>query len=125
MRRRRWGGESAFDGQDIADADLTVRIGLASGQPVDHNDDIYGEAVVLASRLCDAAESHQILVSEAVHEEVGSDFEFSTRLSPALKGFSEPVAAFELRIGGVPGTSVGPIETPRPSLWRRLFGSRN
>ena len=41
--------------------ELRVRIGVAAGEPVDHNDDLFGSTVTLASRICDAAEAGCIL----------------------------------------------------------------
>ena len=35
-------------------ARASVRIGIAAGEPVDHNDDLFGSTVNLASRICDA-----------------------------------------------------------------------
>ena len=46
------------------DTDLRVRIGIAAGEPVDHNDDLFGSTVTLASRICGAAEAGRILTSE-------------------------------------------------------------
>ena len=33
--------------------ELRVRIGIAAGEPVDHNGDLFGSTVTLASRICD------------------------------------------------------------------------
>jgi class 3 adenylate cyclase len=74
-----------------------VRIGLAAGEPVDHNNDLFGATVILASRICDAADSGDVLVSELVHE-IGSTsgFSFEAVERRTLKGFSQPVAVFRL-----------------------------
>ncbi|HEX5149307.1 MAG TPA: nickel-binding protein, partial [Candidatus Limnocylindrales bacterium] len=47
---------------------LRVRIGLAAGEPVDRNDDIFGSTVNLASRICEAADAGQVLVSGVVRD---------------------------------------------------------
>jgi hypothetical protein len=76
---------------------LRVRIGMAAGQPVQHNNDIFGEAVNLASRICDAAEAGRILASDIVHDlGVDEGFSFNEAAQHALKGFSEPTRVFEL-----------------------------
>jgi len=75
---------------------LRVRIGLASGKPVDRNDDIYGSAVVLASRICDAAQGGQILVSDAVRQTADGRFPIRPMGARPLKGFSAPVPVFEV-----------------------------
>jgi class 3 adenylate cyclase len=81
--------------------ELRVRIGMAAGEPVDHNDDLYGSSVNLASRLCDTADPERILVSDVVRDlgsEQGFTFHDVNRLM--LKGFSDPIAVFELLSSG-------------------------
>jgi class 3 adenylate cyclase len=76
---------------------LEVRIGVAAGEPVVENDDLFGAAVQLAARLCDRAGSGSILVSGAVRDlAIGKRFEFARRGRMTLKGFDEPVSLFEL-----------------------------
>ena len=77
--------------------ELRVRIGVAAGEPVDHNDDLFGSTVTLASRICDAAEAGRILTSDLVHE-LGSQrgFAFDGGRDVILKGFSGPTRVFEL-----------------------------
>jgi class 3 adenylate cyclase len=77
--------------------DLRVRIGVAAGEPVDHNDDLFGSTVTLASRICGAAEAGQTLTSDLVRE-LGSQqgFAFDPGRDVVLKGFSGPTRVFEL-----------------------------
>jgi len=76
---------------------LRVRIGIAAGEPVDHNDDLFGATVTLASRICAAADGGQILVSETVRElGSGQGFRFGSGQERTLKGFSTPLRLFEL-----------------------------
>ena len=86
--------------------DLRVRIGIAAGEPVDHNDDLFGSTVTLASRICDAADAGRILASDVVHE-IGAQggFAFDGGRDVALTGFAGPVRVFELsgRLAGIPG----------------------
>jgi len=88
--------------------DCRVRIGMAAGEPVDHNDDLFGAAVNLASRLCDAADPGATLVSGEVYEG-GSEcgFVFAAGRTRRLKGFSRPVRAYEL-VGKDGETPVAP-----------------
>ena len=67
---------------------LRVRIGVAAGEPVDHNDDLFGSTVTLASRICDAADAGRILTSDLVHD-LGSErgFAFDGGREVVLKGF--------------------------------------
>ncbi len=76
---------------------MRVRVGMAAGEPVDHNDDIFGSVVNLASRICDAADAGQTLVSDVV-QDVGSQggFQFETAERLTLKGFSDPTPVFRL-----------------------------
>src|SRR5262249_37021873 len=75
---------------------LGVRIGLAAGEPVNRDGDLFGPAVNLASRLCAASDPDSVLVSEGVHEAGSSQgFAFTEVDRRSLKGFAEPVRAFE------------------------------
>jgi class 3 adenylate cyclase len=77
--------------------DLRVRIGIAAGEPVDHNDDLFGSTVTLASRICAAADAGHILTSDVVHD-LGraKGFSFDPGQERTLKGFSTPTRLFEL-----------------------------
>lgn len=76
---------------------LAVRIGLAAGEPVMEQGDLFGAAVQLAARLCARAASGSILVSGAVRDlAVGKRFDFQRRGRLTLKGFDEPVRLFEV-----------------------------
>jgi class 3 adenylate cyclase len=77
--------------------ELRVRIGLAAGEPVDHNDDLFGSSVNLASRICDASEAGHILVSDVVNDlGVEKGFSLNEVESRALKGFAPATRVFEL-----------------------------
>jgi class 3 adenylate cyclase len=79
------------------DMDLRVRIGIAAGEPVDHNDDLFGSTVTLASRICGAAEAGRILTSDLVHDlGIERGFRFDGGRDVVLKGFSSPTRVFEL-----------------------------
>jgi class 3 adenylate cyclase len=91
--------QDGFDARAAAGAapDLRVRIGLAAGQPVRHNDDIFGSAVNLASRICDSADAGRILVSDVVHDlAIEEGYSFGEAGELALKGFTDPTRVFEL-----------------------------
>jgi class 3 adenylate cyclase len=77
---------------------LRVRIGMAAGEPVDRGDDLFGSTVNLASRICDAADGGQILVSDVV-QDLGAPlgFGFVEAGLRTLKGFQEPSQLFELQ----------------------------
>ena len=77
--------------------ELRVRIGIAAGEPVDHNDDLFGSTVTLASRICDAADAGCTLTSDLVRD-LGSErgFAFDGGRDVALKGFPGSTRVFEL-----------------------------
>jgi class 3 adenylate cyclase len=80
-----------------ASPDLRVRIGIAAGEPVDHNDDLFGSTVTLARRICDVADAGHILASELVQElGTASGFRFDRGREIVLKGFTEPMRVFEV-----------------------------
>ena len=77
--------------------ELHVRIGIAAGEPVDHNNDLFGSTVHLAKRICDAAVAGHILVSDVVHQlGVEHGFAFGDGRDMDLKGYSAPTRVFEL-----------------------------
>lgn len=89
-------GEPLDDGQDNG----RLRIGISAGEPVSQDEDLFGAAVNLASRICGHASAGQILVSSAVRElSVGKPIRFEDRGPIALRGFDDPVRLFEVPIG--------------------------
>jgi class 3 adenylate cyclase len=81
---------------DVRDenAPLRVRIGIASGEPIERANDLFGATVQLAARLCQHAEPEQILISNAVAELcVGKKLPIREIGRLALKGFDDPVHA--------------------------------
>jgi class 3 adenylate cyclase len=82
------------------ETELRVRIGIAAGEPVDHNDDLFGSTVTLASRICGAAEAGRILVSDVVRD-LGTErgFTFDEGREVVLKGFTTPARVFEVTAG--------------------------
>jgi class 3 adenylate cyclase len=76
---------------------LRVRVGIAAGEPVDRDDDLFGSTVNLASRICQVADGGQVLVADRVRELGASEgFAFSPAGTRVLKGFPGQVALYEL-----------------------------
>ena len=73
-----------------------ISVGISVGEPVtDGERDLFGAAVQLAARLCDAAEPGDIAVSIAVKELcAGKTFKFDDRGHMSLKGLPEPTQVF-------------------------------
>ena len=84
------------DRNDAAAVPLDVSVGISAGEPVSDDDgDLFGAAVQLAARLCDAASAGDIAVSVAVRELcIGKGFEFEDRGQVVLKGLPEATQLF-------------------------------
>ncbi len=78
---------------------IAARVGVAVGEPISDGDDLHGMAVVIASRLCSAAESGEVLVQDLVGALVASraGIGLGEARSYTLKGVPEPVRAESLR----------------------------
>jgi class 3 adenylate cyclase len=74
---------------------LQVRAGLGYGEILAINGDYFGNAVNLAARLVAAASPGQILADAAVHEQL-PDWPAVIQEPLQLKGFDEPVTAYDL-----------------------------
>jgi class 3 adenylate cyclase/pimeloyl-ACP methyl ester carboxylesterase len=83
---------------ETSDERLRVRIGVNAGEPVIEGDDLFGTAVQLARRICDAGQGGEILVSDVVRQlAAGKGFLFADRGVTTLKGFEDPIRLYELR----------------------------
>ena len=71
---------------------LILRTGVATGQPVPDEGDLFGLAVVTAARLCDMAGSEQILSTADTAAAAGSALPVEAVDDMGLKGIAEPVA---------------------------------
>lgn len=84
---------AAFRGTLIDEMDaVQVRIGVASGEPLERQGDFFGGTVQLAARLCAHAEPGQTLVSASVVS-LCDDHRFTDLGDVQLKGFEQPVRA--------------------------------
>ena len=71
---------------------VTVRIGIAAGEPVEQADDLFGSTVQLAARLCAQAEPGQVLVSQVIADLcIGKNLRFTDAGHCQLKGFDGPI----------------------------------
>ncbi len=84
---------------------LGLRVGLAAGEPLPDGDDLYGMPVIVAGRLCDAAEAGEILASDVVRQVAGTRVAelFQPAGARKLRGVADRVATarLEWRGGGV------------------------
>lgn len=77
-----------------------VRIGIAMGEVVIADDTVTGEGVVLAQRLEQLAEPGCVCIQGAAYETVSKrmPFEYQSLGEREVKGFDEPVRAYEARL---------------------------
>ena len=84
-----------FDGKTQP---LKVHVGLASGEVIERDGDLFGFPVNLAAHLASAAKSGQILVDRVVAEHLPAGlFRVAPVGSRIMKGLSKAVALFSLR----------------------------
>jgi serine/threonine-protein kinase len=84
---------------------IGLRVGIHVGDVIDDSeDDVFGEAVVIARRLCDAASPGQILASELVRMLVGNrpEVRFATHSPIVLPGSGEPVGTAQVEWAPLP-----------------------
>ena len=78
-------------------APLHLRIGLSVGEPVEDDNDLFGRAVQLASRVCTHAKPDQILATEDVTaQSTGKTPLFLSRGPVTPKGFDHPIQVYEV-----------------------------
>jgi adenylate cyclase len=80
--------------------EFQLRIGIHQGEVVFDSDDIFGDAVNIASRIQAIAEPGGIYISESVHHNIYNKQEISTRFvkQEILKNVKEPVKIYEVQL---------------------------
>jgi class 3 adenylate cyclase len=71
---------------------IELRIGLHTGETVESDGDVFGQNVILAVRIADAAAPGDVLVSGLTHDltAAAGDLRFGPGEEVSLKGFSAP-----------------------------------
>jgi class 3 adenylate cyclase len=93
---------------------LRVRIGIHTGEAIQHDGDFYGKSVILAARIADQARGGEVLVSSLVEQlvEPAGDLRFKDAGEAELKGLSEPQRLYRVAWG----VERDPFaETPEPA----------
>ena len=82
-----------------ASKELPLHIGLHAGDVTREQDNVYGGAVNIASRICGLCEPGEILVSATVRElaRTSAGVMFEERGEQVLKGIKEPVRVYAVR----------------------------
>ena len=76
---------------------LWVRIGLHWGRPASRGDDLVGHDINVTARIVDVAGPGEVLVSEALHAQVGKaafEVQFDELGPVVMKGVPEPVRLY-------------------------------
>jgi class 3 adenylate cyclase len=77
-----------------------VRIGLNAGEPIERDGDLFGTAVQLAARVCEAGNHGQVLATQMIRDlTAGKGLNWSPLPPIDAKGFDEPVPVFALDLG--------------------------
>ena len=79
-------------------SDVAIRVGLNAGEPIAEDGDLFGSAVILASRVCAQAGAGEILIPEPVrHLLAGKSYTYADRGEFVPKGFDDAVRIFEVK----------------------------
>ncbi|HEY8174017.1 MAG TPA: adenylate/guanylate cyclase domain-containing protein [Dehalococcoidia bacterium] len=80
---------------------LPLHIGLHAGDVIREDDNVYGGAVNIASRICGLCEPGEILVSATIRElaRTSAGVVFEDRGEQILRGIDDPVRVFAVRAG--------------------------
>lgn len=81
-----------------SDEEMRVRIGVDAGEPVEDSNDLFGETVQMAARVCAEAESDQILITQTVRDIVEGQVPVQFAHEKLLKGFSTPARLYSVAV---------------------------
>jgi len=74
---------------------LHMRIGINAGEPIVEDNDLFGSTVQMAARVCDAAETDGVLVTNIVRELcTGKSIKFKEAGKYGMKGIDGPVTLY-------------------------------
>jgi class 3 adenylate cyclase len=82
-----------------ASGELPMHIGLHAGDVIREQDNVYGGAVNIASRICGLCAPGEILVSQTIRDlaRTSAGVTFEDRGEHALKGIDDAVRVFAVR----------------------------
>ena len=94
-----------------AASELGLHIGLHAGDVIREDDNVFGGAVNIASRICGLSAPGEILVSDVVRGMARSSagVEFEDRGEQEMKGVGEPVRVYAVRRTAADGGAADPI----------------
>ena len=93
--------------------EFQLRIGIHQGEVVIEENDMFGDAVNIASRIQSIASPGSIFVSEVVHHNVSNKNDIHTEFvrSENLKNVKEPVKIYRIKFDGSPPTPHRPLQS--------------
>ncbi len=95
--------------------EFQLRIGIHQGEIVIEDNDVFGDAVNIASRIQSAAAPGSVYISEVVHHNVANRNDIETRFvkTENLKNVKEPVRMYQVRLDDSGFSSVKKTHTSR------------
>jgi class 3 adenylate cyclase len=83
------------------ESELRLHIGLHAGDVIREPGHLYGGAVNIAARICDASAPGEVLVSDVVRgmARTSAGVKFEDRGEREMKGVGEPVRVYAVRMG--------------------------
>lgn len=88
----------AYDPDDLPFGRIQIRVGMHYGEVLEEGDDLYGETVILAGRMCRSAKPDQILTTEATVEALPEELGAAVRYvdEETIRGPLDKMHLYEL-----------------------------
>ncbi len=82
----------------VKELDIPLRIGIHQGDVIFEKQDVLGDGVNIASRIQGIADTHGVVISEAVYRDIKNKYglEITPMGEQALKGVEAPLGAFKI-----------------------------
>jgi TolB-like protein/class 3 adenylate cyclase/Flp pilus assembly protein TadD len=96
-----------------ANKEFQLRIGIHQGEVVIEENDMFGDAVNIASRIQGIAVPGSIFISEVVHHNVSNKNDIHTEFvkTENLKNVREPVRIYQIKFDGAPPAPQRPLKS--------------
>ncbi|HEU4861271.1 MAG TPA: adenylate/guanylate cyclase domain-containing protein, partial [Chitinophagaceae bacterium] len=106
-----------------ANKEFQLRIGIHQGEVVIEENDMFGDAVNIASRLQSIASPGSIFVSEVVHHNVSNKNDINTEFvrTENLKNVKDPVKIYRIKFDGSPPAPHRPLKSIKRKNFAFMF----
>ena len=89
--------QTLFDAFNLANPEaLRVRVGIHAGEPIEDSNDLFGNTVNTAARICQFADPDAIVISDTVGNAVKDEYQLVELGPHQLKGLAKPVSLFDV-----------------------------